>query len=199
MSEYNFSKELSNFHNAVKSSMDVNFEKFNEDFYSKAIEILRNAKNEGKRVHITGLGKPYHVASYMASLISSIGTPCYLLDCVEARHGSLGQVDKGDVVICISYYGVLEELEQTMKCLRKNGAKLIALTGFDTCNVAKLADTHLNVYVEKEGDYLGRPPRTSMLSTMLALMDISLALQCDNEMDVEKYLTFHPGGKLGEK
>ena len=44
-----------------------------------AAELILQAQEHGGRVHITGIGKPSHVAAYMASLLSSTGTPTYFL------------------------------------------------------------------------------------------------------------------------
>ena len=43
-----------------------------EDFLPAA-QIIWDAEEKGNRLHITGIGKPSHVANYMASLLSSTG------------------------------------------------------------------------------------------------------------------------------
>ena len=43
----------------------------------KAADIIISAKKNNNRLHITGIGKPAHIAGYAASLISSTGTPTY--------------------------------------------------------------------------------------------------------------------------
>ena len=60
---------------------------------------------------MTGIGKPSHVAEYIAALLSSTGTPTYFLDGTETIHGSAGQAEKRDVVIAISNSGETEELK----------------------------------------------------------------------------------------
>ena len=71
----------------------------------RAAELILAAKAEGKRLHISGIGKPAHLAGYAASLFSSTGTPAYFLHGTEAVHGSCGQLVPGDVVIFISNSG----------------------------------------------------------------------------------------------
>ena len=70
-----------------------------------ARELILQAEQNHNRVHVTGIGKPGHVAGYAASLLSSTGTPTYELHGTEAVHGSAGQVLSGDVVIAISNSG----------------------------------------------------------------------------------------------
>ena len=87
---------------ALKDFIAISKNEFNEfvcdiDVKSlkKAAEIIIDAKNNGNRLHITGIGKPAHIAGYAASLISSTGTPAYFLHGTEAVHGSCGQLFEG--------------------------------------------------------------------------------------------------------
>ena len=73
--------------------------------YEAAAELIKEAEAAGRRVHVTGIGKPGHIAGYAASLLSSTGTPAYFLHGTEAVHGSCGQLVPGDVVIAISNSG----------------------------------------------------------------------------------------------
>ena len=168
------------------------------NYFSTATALINDCTTSGGRLHITGIGKPHHVANYMASLFSSVGIPCYFLDGTEAIHGSSGQVKAGDVVICISYYGNVPELIPTITTLKRNGARILSLTGFDDSWIAQAADVHLNCHVEREGDPLNKPPRTSMIITLYVLMALSLILQEQNGLDDEKYVKFHPAGQLGK-
>ena len=75
-----------------------------------AAELVLEAESAGARVHVTGIGKPEHVARYAASLLSSTGTPASFLHGTEVTHGSVGQIRPGDVVIALSNSGATEEL-----------------------------------------------------------------------------------------
>ena len=88
-----------------------------------AKELILEAEKNHNRVHVTGIGKPGHVAGYVASLLSSTGTPTYELHGTECVHGSAGQVMPGDVVIAISNSGETMELKATVETLKNNGAK----------------------------------------------------------------------------
>ncbi|MHB0896422.1 MAG: SIS domain-containing protein [Spirochaetales bacterium] len=172
---------------------------FNLEYYRDALKLLAEAELHSHRLHITGIGKPHHIANYMASLFSSTGTACYFLDGTEATHGSAGQVKAGDVIIAISYYGNVPELIAAVKALKHNGAKIISVTGFPESEIAKMGDTHLKVHVDKEGDYLNKPPRISMLVTLFMLMNLSLILQAEKGIEDDDYIKWHPAGQLGKK
>lgn len=172
--------------------------KLNGETYEKAAEIIRNAQKNGNRLHITGIGKPGHVSTYMASLLSSTGTPCYFLDGTEAVHGSCGQLVAGDVVICISNSGETAELKATALALRNNGCKLIAVTGNSNGWLGKFCDVCLLAGVNEEGGPLNRAPRNSILAEILTLQALSVALQAERAWTPEEYVRCHPGGKLGQ-
>lgn len=191
-------KQLKIFNEVVVKEIEKIAKMLTPEYFNDAVELIHQAEQNGGRLHISGIGKPHHVSCYMASLISSTGTPCYVLDGTEATHGSSGQVKTGDVVICISYYGNVPELVKTVDTLRHNGAKIISVTGFPESYIAQNSDVHLCCHVECEGDSLNKPPRTSMLVTLYMLMALSLILQEEKEMSPEEYLCFHPSGQLGK-
>ena len=45
----------------------------------KAAELILASQANGGRIHVTGIGKPGHVAAYAASLLSSTGNPAVFL------------------------------------------------------------------------------------------------------------------------
>lgn len=163
----------------------------------QARDLVLEAEKNHNRVHVTGIGKPGHVAGYAASLLSSTGTPTYELHGTEAVHGSAGQVMSGDVVIAISNSGETTELKATVETLKRNGAKLIALTGREESWLAKQGDVTLIAGVSQEGDTMNKPPRASILAEMIMLQSLSILLQNAKHLTPQQYVKWHPGGSLG--
>lgn len=170
----------------------------NEDDYYRAAELIYNSQTNGGRVHITGIGKPGHVAGYAASLFSSTGTPTYFLHGTEAVHGSCGQLTCGDVVICISNSGETAEMKSTAIAIRNNGGKIIGITGNSESWLAKFSDVHLFAGVKAEGGPLNRAPRASIIAETMALQTLSVILQDKCAITPEQYVMRHPGGALGK-
>ncbi len=168
------------------------------DFYDKVVKIILEAENRGNRVHITGIGKPGHVAGYIASLMSSTGTPTYELHGTEAVHGSSGQVKPGDVVIAISNSGETEEMKATVSTLKANGAIIIGVSGNPDSWLAKNSDAFLYAGVNNEGDPLNRAPRASITAEIIVLQGLSVILQCIKKITPQQYVKWHPGGALGK-
>lgn len=166
--------------------------------YQAAAQLILDAQAKGNRFHITGIGKPGHVSTYMASLFSSTGNPCYFLHGTEAVHGSCGQLVAGDVVICISNSGETGELKATVQAIKNNGCKVIGVSGNPDSWLARESDAFLFAGIGQEGGPLNRAPRNSILAELLTLQALSVALQVENGWTPEQYVRCHPGGKLGQ-
>ena len=103
--EHKCKKDYEYFCQSVQVQMQEVVETLDYPALERAAELIRTAKRDGNRLHISGIGKPAHLAGYLASLFSSTGTPAYFLHGTEAVHGSCGQLVPGDVVIFISNSG----------------------------------------------------------------------------------------------
>ena len=190
---------------ALKDFIAISKNEFNEFVcdidvkrLKKAAEIIIDAKNNGNRLHITGIGKPAHIAGYAASLISSTGTPAYFLHGTEAVHGSCGQLFEGDIVICISNSGETEELKATAMAIKNNGCKIISVTGNPNSWLGKYGEVCLFAGVNAEGGPLNRAPRASILAETYVLQCLSVLLQEASNITPEEYVKRHPGGSLGK-
>lgn len=194
-------KKLEGSLDQYKSLTEIELKEFVDDLsldvYQKAFEYIKEAKEKGNRLHITGIGKPSYVAGYIASLFSSTGTPAYVLHGTEAIHGSSGQVKAGDVVIAISNSGETEELKKTVITLKNNGAFIIAVTGGKDSWLVKNADAFLYAGVVEEGGPLNKAPRISYLAETIVLQGLSILLQVDEDITLKEYKCWHPGGALG--
>jgi sugar/nucleoside kinase (ribokinase family)/D-arabinose 5-phosphate isomerase GutQ len=168
------------------------------DAMARAVEMIRQAQARGGRVHVTGVGKPEHVARYAASLFCSVGTPATFLHATETLHGSLGQVHPHDVVIAISNSGSTHELFTAASAIKEEGADLIAVTGNRESELARLADLVLCAPVRQEGGGLGLAPRISVLAEVFVLAGLSVALEVARGLTVEEYSRFHRAGTLGQ-
>ncbi len=168
------------------------------DSIGRAVEMIRAAQARGGRVHVTGVGKPEHVARYAASLFCSVGTPATFLHATEALHGSLGQVHPHDVVIAISNSGNTSELTQAAHAIKAQGADIVAVTGDGGSELARLADLVMSAPVRHEGGGLGLAPRISVLAEVFVLAGLSVALEVARGLTVDEYSRFHPAGALGE-
>ncbi|HSB09392.1 MAG TPA: SIS domain-containing protein [Blastocatellia bacterium] len=163
----------------------------------RAADLILEAEARGGRVHVTGIGKSEHIARYVASLLSSTGTPAYFLHATECVHGSAGQVCRSDIAIAISNSGTTPELLSAVETLRELDVKIIGISGNRESELARLSDVLLDARVENEGGVLNLVPRASILAKMYVLCSLSVALEAHKGLTREQYARWHPGGALG--
>ena len=164
--------------------------------FSKAIDLLLNCKG---RIVVSGIGKSGHIARKIAATFASTGSPTFFVHPAEASHGDLGMVTQHDVLVAFSNSGETSELTAIVPIIKRTGAKLIALTGNPNSSLAVLADSHLNVAVEKEACPLNLAP-TASTTAALAMGDaLAVALLDARGFKPEDFARSHPGGSLGRK
>ena len=151
------------------------------------------------RVVVSGIGKSGHIARKIASTMASTGTPAFFVHAAEANHGDLGMVRPEDVFIAISHSGESAELLAIVPMLKRQGAKLIAITGQVGSTLAREADVHLDASVTQEACPLNLSP-TASTTAALALGDaLAVALLDARGFSEADFARSHPGGALGRR
>jgi arabinose-5-phosphate isomerase len=151
------------------------------------------------RVVVSGMGKSGHVARKLAATLASTGTPAFFVHPAEASHGDLGMVTRDDVFIALSNSGRTDELLAILTPVKRQGAKLIAITGDPDSPLARQSDAHLDARVDKEACPLNLAP-TASTTAALALGDaLAVALLDARGFGPDDFARSHPGGSLGRK
>src|SRR2546423_2881061 len=164
--------------------------------FVSAVELLFQCTG---RVVVSGIGKSGHVARKLAATLASTGTPAFFVHAAEASHGDLGMIAPDDVVVMLSNSGETDELTLLTPHLKRQGAKIVALTGNEQSSLAQAADVHLDAAVDAEACPLGLAP-TASTTAALALGDaLALALLDARGFSTEDFARSHPGGALGRK
>src|SRR6201988_2530055 len=180
--------------------------------FERAVDLMDACRG---RVVVTGMGKSGIIARKIAATLSSIGTPALFMHPVDAIHGDLGMVVRGDVVLALSASGETEEILRLLATIKRLQVALISMTGDAICvaeagksarhtpgklsTLADAADVALDCSVAKEACSLGLAP-TASTTTMLALGDaLAVALSEKRGFKEEDFANLHPGGKLGKR
>jgi len=167
-----------------------------DERFEKAIRILLQCRG---RVVVSGIGKSGHVARKIASTLASTGTPAFFVHPAEASHGDLGMVTRDDVFLALSNSGETAELLVIIPVLKRQGAKLVALTGNPASTLGREADVHLYAGARQEACPLNLAP-TASTTAALALGDaIAVALMRARGFTQDEFARSHPGGALGRK
>jgi len=187
--------------------------------FLRAVDLMSSCAG---RVVVTGMGKSGLIARKIAATLSSTGTPALYLHPVEALHGDLGMIVRGDVVLALSASGETEEILALLATIKRLQVPLIAITGNQiqlprpggkkrgkdgsvtassqkASTLATAADVALDCSVAEEACSLGLAP-TASTTTMLALGDaLAVTLSERHGFKEEDFANLHPGGKLGKR
>lgn len=151
------------------------------------------------KVVLTGIGKAGLVAQKISATLASTGTQSIFLHPVEALHGDLGRLRRGDVVIALSHSGSTEEIIRLIDHVKARGAQLIAVTGTADSPLARHADIAITYDRVEEACPLGLAPTVST-TCMLALGDaLAMTVMRMRQFKPEQFAAFHPAGALGRK
>jgi len=161
-----------------------------------AVELILNCRG---RVVVSGIGKSGHVGRKLAATLASTGTPAFFVHPAEASHGDLGMITPDDIVVMLSNSGETDELVSLTPHLKREGARLISITGNEQSSLAQAADVHLDAAVDTEACPLGLAP-TASTTAALALGDaLALTLLDARGFSAEDFARSHPGGSLGRR
>jgi arabinose-5-phosphate isomerase len=164
-----------------------------------ALALIAETAATGNRVAITGLGKSGIIARKIVATMNSTGTPACFLHPVEALHGDLGMLRRGDLIVALSYSGETEELLRLIPVFARLNMPLISFTGHPASTLAAASVVSLDVSVPEEACALNLAP-TASTTTMLALGDaIALELSRRSGFQPDDFADLHPGGPLGRR
>jgi len=179
--------------------------------FNAAVELIYACSG---RVVVTGMGKSGIIARKIAATLSSTGTPALFMHPVDAVHGDLGMVVRGDLVLALSASGETEEILRLLATIKRLQVPLVSMTGdavFEkdadegsratqkVSTLAAAADVALDCSVDREACGLGLAP-TASTTAMLALGDaLAMALAEKRGFQEEDFANLHPGGKLGKR
>ena len=180
------------------------------DIEIKALSLLKNyiskdfvkvvnllLKNKGKII-VSGIGKSGHIASKIASTLSSVGSPSFYIHPSEANHGDLGMLEKKDAVILISNSGETSELINLILYCKKLGIPIISITSELNSTLSRESNFNLLIPKNIEACPLELAPTSSTTCT-LALGDaLAVTLLKKKNFTESDFRELHPGGKLGQ-
>jgi arabinose-5-phosphate isomerase len=151
------------------------------------------------RVVVIGMGKSGHIGSKIAATLASTGTPAFFVHPAEASHGDLGMIKSRDVVLALSNSGETDEVNTILPLLKRIGVTIVAMTGNPGSTLAKHADAHINVGVEKEACPLGLAPTSSTTAALVMGDALAISLLETRGFTREDFAMSHPAGRLGRR
>ena len=166
---------------------------FNNNFV-KAVDLILNCKG---KIILAGIGKSGLIARKISATFSSVGIPSFFCHPSEALHGDLGQIEKKDLLIIISYSGNTMELSNMLKYANRYRIKIIGIASKHDSILIKASDVELILPKVKEADLTGMVPTSSSSITLLLGDCLATTVIHQKRFSKEKFKTFHPGGNIG--
>ncbi len=164
--------------------------------FVQAVQTMLACKG---RVIVMGMGKSGHVGRKVAATLASTGTPAFFIHPAEARHGDLGMLTVGDVVLAISHSGENEELLAVVPAIKRLGLVLVVMTGQLKSSLAQHADVVLSCAVAQEACPMNLAPTASTAAQMALGDALAVVLLDARGFQPENFAEVHPGGALGRK
>ncbi len=173
--------------------------KLSKSLNKSFVDAVNLISQQNGKLIISGVGKSGNIAGKIAASFTSTGIPAIYLNPVDASHGDMGIVEKGDVLIILSNSGESHELSDLINFSKRKKIKIISITSTNKSLLSKNSDINLILPTHKEADKLQIIPTTSTTMS-LALGD---ALCCSvlslRKFDKKTFSELHPGGKIGKK
>ena len=166
------------------------------DEFVEVVDLIYTLKG---RVVVTGIGKSANIGNKIVATLNSTGTPSIFMHAADAIHGDLGNIQDGDVVICISKSGNTPEIKVLVPLLKNTGNKVISITGNLDSYLGKQSDYVLNATVDKEADPNNLAPTSSTTAQLVIGDALAVALIEKRGFRSEDFAKYHPGGALGKK
>ncbi|MDC1465551.1 KpsF/GutQ family sugar-phosphate isomerase [Polaribacter sp.] len=180
----------------LESKAIANLAKLLDENFEKAVNFILNSNG---RVIVTGIGKSANIATKIVATFNSTGTPAIFMHAADAIHGDLGNVQKNDIVICLSKSGNTPEIKVLVPLIKNYGNKIIAITGNVDSFLGKNADFPLNTFVEKEACPNNLAPTSSTTAQLVMGDALAVCLQDLRGFTKKDFAKYHPGGALGKR
>jgi arabinose-5-phosphate isomerase len=163
------------------------------------VAVAQLMLNSSGRLVITGVGKSANIAQKLVATYNSTGQPSVFMHAADAIHGDLGNVQKDDVVLCISKSGESPEVKVLVPLLKSMGNPIIGLGANEKGFLARECDYYLYTPIEREACPHNLAP-TSSTAAQLAMGDaLAIALMEARGFTAGDFARYHPGGALGKK
>lgn len=181
---------------AIESECIKNMQEyFDQDAFSKAVEMIKNAE----RIGSSGCGHSGIMCQHFAHLMCCIELSARFISPAEAVHGGTGFLKNGDVMIFASRGGKTKELIPILEICKAKGVKIISITENLDSPLAKESDVVLKQYVNRETDKYNSQGTTSSTSLAVIFHLLQTALIEETDYKNEQFALIHPGGAVGER
>ncbi len=180
----------------IESKAIANLSNFLTEDFEKAVQAIINSKG---RVIVTGIGKSANIATKIVATFNSTGTPAIFMHAADAIHGDLGNIQKDDIVLCISKSGNTPEIKVLIPLIKNSKNTIIAISGNVDSYLGENVDYFINSYVAEEACPYNLAPTTSTTAQLVLGDALAIGLLRLRNFSSADFAKYHPGGALGKR
>lgn len=178
-----------------KECIEEMLDYFDEEAFSKAVELLKNAE----RIGASGSGHSGIICQHFCHLMCCIERPARFISPAEAIHGATGYLQEGDVCLFASRGGKTKELLPIVDICKQKKVKIITVTENMESPLAEAADVVIKQHVNRETDKYNAQGTTSTTALCMIFHALQAALIEETDYKNEQFALIHPGGAVGER
>lgn len=165
--------------------------------FSRSVQVILGGLEQGGKIVVTGVGKSFHIGQKIAATLSSTGSTSVTLHPSQAMHGDIGILGRADILLALSHSGESGEILDILPIVKRQGVKIVAMTGVADSALAKAADAVIMVPVRREACPFNMAP-TASTTAMLAVGDaLAIVILEARGFRREDFAKLHPGGAIG--
>jgi len=165
----------------------------------KAESLVNMIVNCKGTLFFTGVGKSGLIAKKIAGTFSSIEIKAFYLCPIDALHGDIGRVEKGDLFFMLSKSGYTGELIELIPHLKRKKADVIAIVCNDNTPLQKLSEASIHLPLKKELCPFNLAPTISSTIQLIFGDLLAISVMQKKELSIEVFAQNHPGGSIGKK
>lgn len=165
--------------------------------FDRAVTLILERLGRGGKIVVTGVGKSFHISQKLSATLSSTGSTSVSLHPSQAAHGDLGILNREDVLLAISFSGESDELTAILPYVKREGIRVVALTGIPDSSIGRLSDEVIAIPVVREACPFNLAPTASTTATLAVGDALAIVLLEARGFGKEDYARLHPGGAIG--
>lgn len=165
--------------------------------FSRAAQLILDGLKKGGKIVVTGVGKNFHIGQKIAATLSSTGSTSVTLHPSQALHGDIGVFCENDVLLALSHSGESDELIEILPVVRRQGGRIIALTGEADSLLARNSDVVILIPVRREACPFNMAPTASTTATLAVGDALAIVLLEARGFKKDDFAKLHPGGSIG--
>lgn len=173
----------------VRENMDKGF--------SRAVKLILACLSKGGKIVVTGMGKNFHIGQKISATLASTGSASVAIHPSQALHGDIGIFSGNDVLLALSYSGESEDIITLLPVIKRQGGKIVALTGNAESSLAKYSDEVILVTVTREACPFNMAPTASTTAALAVGDALAIVLLEAQGFKKEDFAKLHPGGAIG--